>query len=141
METAANIIMVVRAKNGGRKLFRNVGTNLPCVVSQKTGISTRNSTGCSYFLNTMEVIEPSNIMLHDSVMFVHQNSNAFLSSPIRSTRPTLPILLNFFTRIILGDEYNARSSTLSHDEDGIENKLLLSFLLSFPCSVSYAPTL
>lgn len=61
-------------------------------------------------------------------------------SPIRSTCPTHPILPDFITGIILGDEQKSRNFTFCHDTDCTENKVIHCFCAGFspldlPCAV------
>ena len=70
----------------------------------------------SYLLEIhSNIIHPSTPMSPQwspSLRFPHQDSIHPLSSPIRATCPAHPILLDFITRTILGEEYKSFSSSL-----------------------------
>ena len=62
--------------------------------------------------NTIHPSIPMSLQWSPSLRFPHQDPTHPLSSTIRATYPAHPILLDFITRTILGEEYKSFSSSL-----------------------------
>ena len=77
--------------------------------------------------NIIHPSTPRSLQWSPSLRFPHQDPINPLSSPIRATCPSHPILLDFITRTILGEQYKSFSSSLCNLL--IVYKIKRSFLL------------